>query len=675
MKTDISSPFWSPRLQVNAHKAIFHQWEQLEASGCIENFRVAAGSRSGLHTGWFFADSDAYKWLEAAANCYAHTADPLLKTHIDDLISLIKQAQEPDGYIYTYNQINFPASRWENLLIDHELYCMGHFIEAAVAHKEATHESSALSIACRVADLLALVFLESRRTDVDGHEEIEIALLRLYQSTQNATYLDLASSFLERRGRVHPFILNLLRQNGEMEKRKRSVLALRESYCLVHPDYIPYRVPEGNYSKAPLNSRLRWMLNAMSGKYFQTHLPIRKQAIPVGHAVRFGYLATATAMLCRLNGDRSLLPHLEAVWNRMVERRMYITGGLGSVPGLEGFGRDYELDPSVAYAETCAALASLFWNMEMLRLTGNARYSDLLEWQLYNAASPGMGIDGTGYLYNNPLASIGGVTRQPWYAVPCCPSNLSRTWATLEKYIYSCEKNDFFVHQYIGSRIIEDEGQWSVEMQSALPWQGDVQIKIRSQEPAFKTIHLRLPSWAGKIGIKLNGEEVAVPPPSPLPLSKSGVYPDRASYLPISRLWQPGDHLDVNFELPVLLRRISGKVRGHKGKVAVTRGPLVYCLESLDNPGLDIFSVKLNVDPARSASPRNAGYMIPSNLLFAYSPDLLGGTGFITGKTQNGQPLLFIPYFLWANRTESQMTIWVNVKYREHNQGVNRLSH
>jgi uncharacterized protein len=199
-------------------------------------------------------------------------------------------------------------------------------------------------------------------------------------------------------------------------------------------------------------------------------------------------------------------------------------------------------------------------------------------------------------------------------------------------------------------------------MQSALPWQGDVQIKIRSEQPAFKTIHLRLPSWAGKVGIKLNGEEVSVPPASPLPLSKSGVCPDRASYLPISRLWQPGDRLDVIFELPILLRRVSGKVRGHKGKGAVTRGPLVYCLESLDNPGLDIFSVKLDVDPARSAMLRNAGNTIPSNLLFNYSPDLLGGTGFITGKTQNGQTLLFIPYFLWANRSDSQMTVWVNVK-------------
>jgi DUF1680 family protein len=407
----IHDPFWSPRLQVNSEKAIFHQWEQLEASGCIENFRIAAGLKEGLREGWYFADSDAYKWLDAAARVLR--VGPLqvarLKILVDDFIALLSRAQMEDGYIYTYNQIHFPGSRWENLLIEHELYCHGHLIEAGVSHFEATGETSALSIARKAADLLVRDFMDGSSLRTDGHEEIEIALLRLYQVTGHAAYRDLASALLERRGRAHPFAPHLIAQNDRVEKRKKVVEGQRQIFLSAHPEYAPFQLPPGNYAKAPRNSRLRWVLNALTGKYFQMHAPLRKQTVPVGHAVRFGYLETATAMLMRLTGDRSLLPAMQQDWERMVTRFMYVSGGLGAVPGLEGFGRDDELDPLYAYAETCAALASLFWNWEMVQITGEAKYSDLFEWQLYNAAAPGMGLDGDDYLYNNPLACRGSV--------------------------------------------------------------------------------------------------------------------------------------------------------------------------------------------------------------------------------------------------------------------------
>ena len=278
-----------------------------------------------------------------------------------------------------------------------------------------------------------------------GHEEIEIALLRLHGAVEGDTaYLEMARQLIERRGRTRLFPLSILRQNASVEKRSKHVKLKRQEYLAEHSEHKPYELPPGNVATKPGNSMLRWYASALSGKYFQQHAPVRKQKVPVGHAVRFGYLETAVAKLCRENGDASLLPALEQAWERMVTRRMYVTGGVGSLAGLEGFGNDYELDPEYAYAETCAALAGMFWNWEMLQLTGKPKYSDLFEWQLYNAAAVGMGLDGTSYLYNNPLACRGGVTRKPWYAVPCCPSNLSRTWAELGKLLVRVRNEALF---------------------------------------------------------------------------------------------------------------------------------------------------------------------------------------------------------------------------------------
>jgi uncharacterized protein len=330
--------YWQPRLQINAEKAILHQWEMLEASGCIENFRLAAGEKEGLRAGWFFADSDAYKWLDAASRTLANShVQTLQHSHVqtlaNDFIALLGRAQMDDGYLYTYNQLNFPGSRWENLLIEHELYCHGHLIEAGVSHYEATGETSALSIARKAADLLVRDFMDGSPLRTDGHEEIEIALLRLYQATAHKPYLDLASALLERRGRAHPFAPHLIAQNSRVEKRKKLTEEQRQAFLAAHPEYTPFQLPPGNYAKAPRNSRLRWIVNALTGKYFQMHAPLREQTVPVGHAVRFGYLETATAMLMRLTGDRSLLPAMEQAWDRMVTRFMFVSGGLGCGPG------------------------------------------------------------------------------------------------------------------------------------------------------------------------------------------------------------------------------------------------------------------------------------------------------------------------------------------------------
>lgn len=621
--------FWSPRLAVNAQKAIFHQWKQLEATRCVDNFRLVTGEKDGFREGWFFADSDAYKWLDAASRIYALHADPKLASLMGSFISLLARAQMPDGYIFTYNQLHFPNQRWINLQIEHELYCHGHLIEAGVSHYEATGRTDLLDICIKAADLLVRDFFNVSNDKTCGHEEIELALIRLYRVTGTEEYLELARQFVERRGRSPFYGIHWWRQRNDFMKRNAYVNQLRQDYIANHPEHESFRLPGGNYAKKPPFSKLRHRINAFRGLYAQQHTPIRQQTAPVGHSVRFGYLETAIAMLCRERPDDALLSAMEQAWERMVTRRMYITGGLGAAPEIEGFSKDYDLDPEYAYNETCASLASLFWNWEMALLTKNARYSDLSEWQLYNATNVGMGQNGDTYLYNNPLTVHGGVTRQGWYVVPCCPSNLSRTFADLGKYIYSFDENDVWIHQYISNETTINEV--NIKVESELPWNGKVRIHVKPEMQKEFKIHMRKPSWDQQ-------EEQR---------TASGYDPRKADYQIINRVWSPdGETLELNFDMSIHLRRAHHKVKGHHRKVAITRGPLVYCLESVDNPNVDNFTAQLD----------------PSSLSDEFLPDLLGGCVVIHGKTTNGMPLKFIPYFLWANRGESQMMVWVNSK-------------
>ena len=618
----INDPFWSPRLAVNARKAIFHQWKQLEATHCIDNFCITAGEKDGFREGWYFADSDAYKWLDAASRILALHADPELASLMDGLIALLARAQAEDGYLFTYNQIHFPGQCWVNLQIEHELYCIGHLIEAGVSHHEATGRRDLFDICIKAADLLVRDFLNASNDKTCGHEEIELALVRLHRVTGKESYLELASQFVERRGRVSLYGLHWAGQRKSHIKRKEHVDQLRQEYISKHPDYASFQLPGDNFAKTRRFSHQRWYLNALSGMYNQQHVPIRKQTIPVGHSVRFGYLETAVAMLVRERPDEALLSAMEQAWERMVTRRMYITGGLGAVPGIEGFGADYELDPEYAYAETCASIASLFWNWEMALLTKKARYSDLFEWQLYNATNVGMGQHGNSYLYNNPLAVHGGVTRKEWYVVPCCPSNLSRTLADLGKHIYSFDENNIWIHQYISSEATIDGAK--IKIESELPWHGKVRIYVKPEIDKQLKLYVRKPSWTGR----------------------SAMYdPREAEYETIERVWSSeGETLEFNFDMSIKLRRAHPKVKGHERKVTVTRGPLVYCLESVDNPDSDIFTSELD----------------PASLRDEFIPDLLGGCVVIFGKTVEGKTLKFIPYFLWANRDESQMAVWVH---------------
>jgi DUF1680 family protein len=637
--------FWLDRLNTNGESAIFHQWEQLEASGCIQNFRIVVSEVDGFRSGWFFADSDAYKWLDAAARIIASHPNPRLESLMDDFIDLVSRAQMPDGYLYTYNQIHFPETRWANLQIEHELYCHGHLIEAGVSHHEATGHSDLLNISCLAADRIVADFMGKGPKFTPGHQEIEIALLRLFQITQHSPYLEIARQFIEQRGRNPFFSLSILKQNAQVGKRGRLVQQLEKDYLVAHPGVKPYQLPPGNEAKKPPGITLRWMISALSGKYFQQHSPVRKQNIPVGHSVRFAYLETAIAMLARTSKDRTLIPVLEKAWEHMVSRRMYVTGGIGSLPALEGFGNDFELDPEIAYTETCAALACMYWNWEMAQLTGEARYSDLFEWQLYNAAAIGMGLDGKSYFYNNPLTCRGGVTRQPWYAVPCCPSNLSRTYADLGKYVIDQTGNSFFIHQYISSQYNSELADF--EIQSGLPWDANVTINVTPNTPTIEfPVNLRIPSWSTKTKVVCNGEMLKTTPNlQTADLNATGFDPYQSRWLTINRIWKPNTMIKLEFDMPIQLRHSDSRVKCHQTKIALTRGPLVYCLESIDNPDQDIFGAVLE----------------PTSLEEIYMPDVLGGIMILKADTTDLKPLILIPYHLWGNRGESTMNVWVNI--------------
>ena len=639
--------FWHDRLAVNAEAAIFHQWNQLKASGCIENFRITAGKVEGFREGWFFADSDAFKWLDAAAKVYATHPNPQLATLMDEFIALIGYAQQPDGYIYTYNQIHFPDTRWANLQIEHELYCHGHLIEAGVSHYQATEHKKLLEIARKAADRIVADFKGKGPEYTPGHQEIEIALLRLYQVTGQTDYLDMTRQFIEQRGRERMFGFSIFQQNSDRGQREKVVEKRRLAYMAAHPAFTPFQVPAANEAKKPWNITIRWMLNALTGKYFQQHAPVREQTVPVGHSVRFAYLETAIAMLARETGDISYLQTLENCWDHMVSRRMYVTGGIGSLPALEGFGKDYELDPEFAYAETCAALASMFWNWEMVHLTGQAQYSDLFEWQLYNAAGVGMGVDGTKYFYNNPLVCQGGVVRQAWYEVPCCPSNLSRTWADLGAYLYSQDEGNIWVHQYVNSQAeFEQCGGVKFKLETGLPWHGSVRIEVNPPEKQAFNLHVRIPSWAKDTSFQINNEPQDFPATDQGAKGQtaSGYDPRTSRFRQFQRLWVPGDLVEIDFNIEIQLRRAQPKVKGHKGKAAISLGPIIYCLESTDNHEVDIFNIQID----------------STSLAYHFDPDLFSGTNIITAKALDSSPLIFIPYHLWGNRGQSQMTVWVN---------------
>jgi DUF1680 family protein len=645
----IDDAFWTPYVERVRQVVIPYQWEALndrvpgaEPSHALRNFRIAAGLESGSFGGFVFQDSDVYKWLEAVGYALATRPDPELERKADEAIDLIAAAQQPDGYLNTYFTIREPGKRWTNLTDCHELYCAGHLIEAAVAYHRATGKRKLLDVACRFADHIDATFGPNpgQIRGYDGHQEIELALVKLYEATGEERYLRLAAFFIDERGR-EPFFFR-----EEWEKRGRT------SHWRAGPSGPPDLV------------------------YHQSHRPVREQTEAVGHAVRAVYMYTAMADLARRLGDESLQSACRTLWRSIVSRRMYITGGIGSTAHGEAFTFDYDLPNDTVYSETCASIGLVFFAQRMLQIEPVREYADIMERALYNAVIAGMSLDGKRYFYVNPLevwpeasernpsrAHVKPV-RQPWYGCACCPPNLARLIASLGSYIYTVSPADdtIYAHLYIGgeAEIPLSGGPVTLRMVSGLPWDGNVRLTVHPAENRERpfTLALRLPEWCdvAAASLRAGGERLAIEP-----LLRNG-------YIRVHRTWRPGDTVELELPMPVRLMEARPEVRANAGKVAITRGPLVYCLEETDN-GRPLSAI---------AIPRDAALVPRRDPEALNGVTFLEGPGYVTGTEGWNGDLLYrpvdaaaarldrkpvtvraVPYALWGNREPGEMTVWI----------------
>ncbi|MGH2409114.1 MAG: glycoside hydrolase family 127 protein [Chloroflexota bacterium] len=623
----IDDAFWSPRLRVNRERTIPFQYAQCKDTGRIDALRLTwrPGDQPIPHPFW---DSDVAKWIEAASSSLATHPDPALDAQVDETIALLASAQQPDGYLNTYFTVVKPEDRWTDLRDAHELYCAGHLIEAGVAHFQATGKRSLLDVMRRYADHIATVFGREpgQKRGYCGHEEIELALVKLYRATGEDRYLRLAQYFVDERG-TQPYYFDL-----EAEARGT-------------PGYF-----EGHRSQGPLRS---------AREYNQAHLPVREQSEVVGHAVRAMYLSTAMADLAGETGDSTLRDACLRLWNHLCARRLYLTGGIGSAAQNEGFTRDYDLPNQTAYAETCAAIGLVFWAHRLIQLEADGRYADVLEQALYNGVLSGVSLDGTRFFYENPLASPGGVSRKPWFGVACCPPNLARLLASLGQYIYSANQSAVAVHLYIGgSARFTPRGQAvTLRQETDYPWDGTVRLIVSTNRPLEFSLYLRRPGWCREATIRVNGEAQDL-----------GGLIERG-YLRLTRVWADGDTVELNLAMPVERVYAHPEIRADVGAVALQRGPLLYCLEEVDNP----------------ASPHYLALAPDAPLTAQRDHGLLGGTVVVRGEGRVLNPqgwddnlyrrerpatkpatLTAVPYHLWDNRGSGPMRVWVREADRTH---------
>ncbi|MEX3941047.1 glycoside hydrolase family 127 protein [Paraburkholderia sp. BR10937] len=624
---ELRGDFWGPRFATNIDKTLPSQWDLLESTGRLNNFRRVSGDYDGPFEGIFFNDSDLYKWLEAASWVVARGPHALLEKRIDEGIALIERAQDEDGYIDSYFSVERKAERWSNLRDLHEMYCAGHLIQAAVAHHRATGKRRLLNVAIRFANLLCDRFgpeAEGKVEAIDGHEEIEMALVELARETGNDQYLALARFFIKARG--HGLLAG------------------------------------GRFGDA----------------YFQDDVPFEQMETLAGHAVRALYMSCGVTDLYLETGEAALLRRLETLWERLVAHRMYITGGVGARHDGESIGADFELPNGQAYTETCAAIGSMMWCHRMLAATGDARYADLFEWTLYNGMLPGWSLGGDAYYYVNPLEDDGGHRRQPWYYCACCPPNVARTIASLPGYVYGTDADSIYVQQYMESDArIDIHGRTvALRQRTRYPWDGAIEIAVDAQgEFALK---LRVPGWvdgtAGFVTAR-DGVAAAARANAAIGVTANGqaidATADAHGYIAVERLWQPGDV--IHLTLPMALRAWQShpKVPDNRGRIALSRGPLLYCVERADMPGVDLD--ELYVDPqwleAEWRAEQLGGVVVLRGAAHkrAIDPDWTGAlyrplAEAADATLRNDATLIAIPYFAWHNRESGPMKVWLNYR-------------
>ncbi len=607
----LTDSFWRPRLETNRTVTIPHIMQENEITGRVDNFLKAAHRKPGPYQGQRYNDTDVYKIIEAASYAIAARPDSVLDDKLDELIAIISAAQEPDGYLYTPRTVDptHPApgagpARWSWLSTSHVLYDLGHLYAAAVAHFQATGKRTLLSVAIRSADLVCRVFGPSGRHDVPGHEEIELALVKLWRVTGNRKYLDEANFFLNQRGRPH---------------------------STPPPTFEP-------------GSRF-FMYNDLA--YRQDHAPVADQTHAAGHAVRAVYLYAAMTDSATLLSERPFARAVDALWRDITSKRMYVTGGLGSVAGTEAFGEDYVL-PNKAYAETCASVGGMLWYHRMFLREGDGAYYDTLERTLYNGYLSGVSLAGDTFFYQNPLVSDGSVERRPCFDVACCPANLSRLMAQLPGLVYAQRGRDVYVNLFVGSDAMLRVGGTTVrlEQRTQYPWQGSVVLRLDTARPVEMGVRIRVPGWARGRAMPSNlyrFADAAAPEvdklqpalsvnghPVPLELEKG--------YAVVQRTWHRDDVIRLDLPMPVERVLANPAVAEDRGRVALERGPIVYCVEAIDNGGTV------------------GGVTVPPDapLEHRFRHDLLGGVEVITGPSFTA-----VPYYAWNNRGQGDMAVWI----------------
>ncbi len=558
--------FWAPRLETNRTVTIPHDFHMCEKTGRIANFARAAGREQGDFQGIFYDDSDVYKVIEGAAYSLATHPDPKLEKYLDDLIETIAAAQRPDGYLFTFYTLKGLDKKFTNLKDMHELYCAGHLIEAAVAHKRATGKDSLLNVAIKFADHIDSIFGPGKRHDVDGHEEIELALFNLADLTGEKRYAALAQFFVDERG---------------------------HTACG----------------------------RKLTGPYHQDVGPVLEQKEVMGHAVRQMYL------LCAMTDYATAVDRL---FDDLVGTKMYVTGGIGARHEGEAFGESFELPNESAYNETCAAIGNALWNHRMNLLHGDAKYFDVVERVLYNGFLSGVGLGGDKFFYVNPLASDGKHHRQEWYKTACCPVNVVRFLPSLPGYAYATRGDDaLFVNLFAtGEATVKVAGQSvKVAQDTSYPWGDSVQLTITPEKSGPFALHLRVPGWcdAEQAGATVNGQPV--------------VKRMEKGYLVIDRDWNAGDRVQLALPMPIERVKADPRVKANVGRVALQRGPVVYCVEAVDNGG--------KVSHLRSKP--DAKYTV------AFREELLGGVNVIKGDDGS----LAVPYHAWDHREPGEMAVWL----------------
>jgi DUF1680 family protein len=612
---EVRDGFWRPRLEINRRVTIPHILEQNETTGRVDNFRKAAGLLEGPYVGRRFNDTDVYKVIEAASYTLIDRHDAELETRLDELIALVVAAQEEDGYLFPARTIDpdKPApgvgrERWIHVAVgSHELYNAGHLIEAAVAHQRATGGRTLLEAAIRFADRIEVDFGPQARRDIPGHEEIELALVKLAEVTGDARYLDLAWFFLEQRGGSH---------DGEL-----------------YPEDTDFAI---------YNDRL----------YKQDHLPVEEQSEGVGHAVRAAYLYAGMTDVAARVETADYEAALDRIWRDVVGSKLYLTGGIGSRDTVESFGESFELPNRTAYTETCAAIGNGLWNHRMFLNTGDARYLDLLERILYNGALSGVSSDGARFFYTNPLESDGGIGRSEYFDVACCPANLARLVAQVPELIYAVSDERLFVNLFVASRVELESlsgGQLVLEQKTEYPWSGNIEVVLGLTRPTELAVHLRIPGWAGERPVPSDLYRFAGPPDAEVEIRVNGEPVPvslQRGFAVLKRTWNDGD--EIALDLPMGVRRILAhpELIENQGKTALQRGPIVYAVEAIDHDG-DVLGLELPRNAAMITEPRT---------------DLLGGLTLIRStaiRESREVPLTAIPYFAWANREEGEMVVWL----------------